>query len=129
MALVPDEPKEITIQLSRMEFITQKAVRLIPDDSLGGEEDTNGDMDNKGFDHHLHSYVWSEGDSRAEYTECVPAEKKERWAQRMAVLLLIYSWLSMEYQNILKGYPCACCICKGFEGLWGDILHEKCVLV
>lgn len=68
MALVPDEPAEIRIQLARQEFLTEKAVLKIPDETLGieGDEEGNGtDNAKKEFD--IHTYHKDEGAVRATY--------------------------------------------------------------
>jgi hypothetical protein len=69
MALVPDEPQEIRIQLARQEFLTEKAILKIPDDSLGSgensaENDPEGNL-TKEFD--IHTYHKEEGSVRATY--------------------------------------------------------------
>ena len=70
MALVPDEPEEITTQLARMEVITQKAIRHIPDDTLGVEEtDSLAGEKAAQFNYNAHSYVWPVGSVRAVFTE------------------------------------------------------------
>lgn len=71
MALVPDEPQEITIQLARNEFMTQRAVRLMPDDILGCDDSPEWEGE-KPFNYNPHSYVWSPDAVRAAFTECVP---------------------------------------------------------
>jgi len=69
MALVPDEPAEIHIQLARQEFMTEKAVLKIPDDTLGLGDDIDGvgsgDKVGKEFD--IHTYHKDEGSVRATF--------------------------------------------------------------
>jgi hypothetical protein len=64
MALVPDEPAEIRIQLARQEFMMEKAVLKLPDDQLGNDDDENDDGP-KEFD--IHTYHKDEGSVRATY--------------------------------------------------------------
>ena len=65
MAAIPDEPREITIQQARMEILKEKAIRQIPDDTLGGD-DVEEDRE---LTFKMHSYIWSLDDSTEKFTE------------------------------------------------------------
>lgn len=69
MAIVPDEPEEIRIQLARQEFLTEKAILKIPDEVLGDENDNvvNDPEGNASKEFDIHTYHKSEGSVRATY--------------------------------------------------------------
>lgn len=68
MAMVPDDPVETTIQIARAEVMTQKAIRYVPDDVLGGE-DENGGGHNALLVFKPSSYVWSPEDVKAKFSD------------------------------------------------------------
>ena len=70
MALVPDDPIEVTIQMARADFITQKVIRHIPDDVLGDE--SLADRVTDGFNSNPCTYVWSPDEARAVFAEASP---------------------------------------------------------
>lgn len=67
MALVPDEPQEVRIQLARQDFLTEKAVLKRPDDNLGTGERGNGDISEEGKEFDIRSYHKDEGRARANF--------------------------------------------------------------
>jgi hypothetical protein len=69
MAAVPDDPVETTIQTSRADIMTEKAVRLIPDDVLGGgDNDDDAQVDSGALTFTTYSYLWSDDNVKADYT-------------------------------------------------------------
>ena len=67
MALVPDEPAEIRIQLARQDFLVEKAILKIPDETLGGGGDDGDKSDLVGQEYDIHTYHKDEGSVRATY--------------------------------------------------------------
>ena len=69
MALVPDEPEEIRIQQARQQFLIEKAILKLPDETLGDDEDSaDNDPDGnskKVFD--IHTYHRDNDDVRASF--------------------------------------------------------------
>lgn len=76
MALVPDEPQEIRIQLARQEFLTEKAILKLPDEVLGSNNNDDDDgvgvatsdpMSNASKEFDIHTYHKTEGVGKASY--------------------------------------------------------------